>query len=50
MTKQSNVLNYVMIDIKRQLKVVLKNGQNKFFIDGNSLKHTIEEEINLYVI
>ena len=44
--KQSNVVDYVMVDINCQLKVVFNNGRSKFFTDGNNLNHAIEEEIN----
>ena len=44
--KQSNVVDYVMVDINCQLKVVFNNGRSKFFTDGNNLNHVIEEEIN----
>ena len=45
--KQSNVVDYVMIDINCRLKVVFKNGRSKFLTDSYSLKHAKEEkEIN----
>ena len=42
--KQSNVVDYVMIDINCRLKVLFKNGRSKFLADSYSLKHAIEEE------
>ena len=45
--KQSNVVDYVMVDINCRLKLVFKNGRRKFFTDVDSLKRAIEdEEIN----
>ena len=36
--KQSNVVDYVMVDVIFCLKIVLKNGRSKIFTDGDSLK------------
>ena len=44
MTKQSNVVAYVTVDINCRLKVVFKNGRSKFFTDGDSLKRAIEKK------
>lgn len=38
-----------MADVKRRLKVVFKNGRNKFLTGDNSLKRAMkEEEINYF--
>ena len=42
--KQSNVVDYIMVDINCRLKVVFKNGLSKIFTDFDSLKRVIEEE------
>ena len=36
--KQSNVVDYVMVDVNFCLKIVFKNGRSKIFTDGDSLK------------
>ena len=42
--KQSNVVDYIMVDINCRLKVVFKHGLSKIFTDFDSLKRAIEEE------